>query len=57
MGFLHWLALLFVALRLCGVIDWPWPLVLSPILVPLALSLAALFAAWAADRARKRKWK
>lgn len=57
MGFLHWLALLFVALRLCGVVDWPWPLVLSPILVPLALSLAALFAAWAADRARKRKWK
>lgn len=30
MTFCDWLTLLFIALKLCGVIDWGWVLVLSP---------------------------
>ena len=39
------LQIVFVVLKLCGVIDWPWWLVLSPMLlaVPLAVLLSILF--------------
>jgi hypothetical protein len=30
-GFWGVLALLFIVLKLAGVIDWPWPWILSPI--------------------------
>ena len=33
------LGIAFIVLRLCGVIDWPWWAVLSPIWVPIALLL------------------
>lgn len=39
-GFLGLLALLFIALKLCGVIDWPWGWVLAPLWAPWALVAA-----------------
>lgn len=33
-GFLPALTLLFIALKLCGVIDWWWILVLGPLWIP-----------------------
>jgi len=39
MSFLGWLCLLFIALKLTGHIDWPWLLVLAPVLVPMAITL------------------
>ncbi len=41
------LLLLFFALRVCGVINWPWYWILSPLLLPIVLvlicSLVVLF--------------
>lgn len=37
MKFLPTLMLLFIALKLTGVINWSWWLVLSPFLIPLLL--------------------
>ena len=37
LGFSEALTILFIALRLCGVIDWPWLWVVSPIWITLAL--------------------
>jgi len=44
MGFLPALCLLFIALKLCGVIDWCWFWVLSPIVLPFGFALTVLFA-------------
>ena len=33
------LAIAFIVLRLCNVIDWAWVWVLAPLWIPLALSL------------------
>ena len=38
-GFFGLLTILFIALKLTGVIDWPWLLVLSPLLVSIAVGL------------------
>lgn len=38
-GFFGLLTILFIALKLTGVIDWPWLLVLSPLLVSIAIAL------------------
>jgi len=43
-GFNGLLALLFIALKLCNVIDWSWLWVLSPLWIPVVL-LIAIFAA------------
>lgn len=43
-SFLELLTLLLIGLRLADVIDWPWWLVLAPLLAPLAVELAAVFA-------------
>lgn len=39
-GLLGWLTVLFVGLKLTGVIAWSWWLVLLPALLPLALAAA-----------------
>lgn len=39
LGFAEALTILFVALKLCGVIDWSWLWVLSPIWITLGLVL------------------
>lgn len=30
---------IFLVLKLCGVINWPWILVLAPIWIPLAIAV------------------
>lgn len=37
MGFLPALALIFITLKLCGVIGWSWLWVLAPIWIPFSL--------------------
>jgi hypothetical protein len=39
------LAVLFIALKLTGVIAWPWVWVLSPIWIPVLLALIVILAA------------
>lgn len=39
-GFLSLLGLLFIGLRLAGLIDWPWWVVLSPIWGQLAVLMS-----------------
>ena len=41
-GLFGMLGLVLVALRLSGVIDWPWLVVLAPIWVPVAFVVAFL---------------
>ena len=43
LGFLDLLILLFIGLKLTNNIDWSWWWVLSPFLIPLSLSIIALF--------------
>ena len=48
------LAIAFIVLKLCNVITWSWLWVLSPLWIPLALTiliiLIAVLIAWIADR-------
>ena len=37
LGFAEALTILFTALKLCGVIDWPWLWVVSPIWISIGL--------------------
>ena len=39
------LFLVFFALKLCGVIDWPWIWVLAPLWIPLGLAIIIFIAA------------
>lgn len=39
-GFTGLLTIVFITLKLCGVITWPWLWVLSPIWISLALVLS-----------------
>ena len=41
-GFFGLLGIVFITLKLCGVIDWEWWLVLAPIWVPMAIALIVL---------------
>lgn len=38
-GFFGLLTILFIALKLCNVIDWSWWWVLSPLWIPIALAI------------------
>lgn len=42
-GFAYVLAFLFIILKICGVISWPWGWVLSPIWIH-AIIMAAVYA-------------
>ena len=46
-GFCGLLGIAFIVLKLCGVIDWSWWLVLLPIYGPATLLVAFLVAAFA----------
>lgn len=37
------LTIVFIALKLTGVINWPWVLVLLPMLIPIGVVAALLF--------------
>lgn len=54
MGFISYLTLLFIALKLCGVIDWSWLWVLSPLWITFSviavISIAAGLIANLKDR-------
>lgn len=55
-NFFELLGVVFIVLRLCGVIDWPWVWVLAPIWVPICLwMLAVLIAFIVAARKRRRR--
>lgn len=41
-GFFEVLGLVFIVLKLCGVIDWSWWWVLAPIWMPIALVLGII---------------
>ena len=41
-GFFGLLGIVFITLKLVGVIDWEWWLVLAPIWVPMAIALIVL---------------
>lgn len=41
-GFFEALGLVFIVLKLCGVIDWSWWWVLAPIWMPVALVLGII---------------
>lgn len=45
-NFFEVLGIVFIILRLCGVIDWPWVWVLAPIWVPIGLWLLAVLIAF-----------
>jgi len=44
-GFFGLLGLLFIALKLCGVISWSWWFVLMPIYLPIAIGLLLILIA------------
>lgn len=44
-GFSGLLGLLFIALKLCGVIDWSWWWVLAPFWIPIALVIVIILVA------------
>lgn len=51
LGFTSALQIVFITLKLCKVIDWPWVWVLSPTWVPLGIiififALAYMFDKW-----------
>lgn len=41
-GFAGLLTIVFIVLKLCGVISWPWLLVLSPIWISTAIAICVL---------------
>lgn len=47
-GFTGLLTLIFIVLKLCGVISWSWWWVLAPAWIPLALGISILIVTWAA---------
>lgn len=53
-SFVEGLALIFIALRLCGVIDWPWVLVLIPIWLPALLIMIVFAVAIVRDKWEQR---
>lgn len=58
MGLLESLAVLFIALKLCGVITWSWVWVLSPLIVVAAIILFAsltMLVAYFSTRPRRKK--
>jgi len=42
MSFTSALTIVFIVLKLCKVIDWPWLWVLSPILISIALTILVI---------------
>ena len=53
MRFLEVLALIFIVLKLCGVITWSWWWVLSPIFIDIALALILLLILGITNGSRK----
>ena len=58
-GFLGALTILFIGLKLCGVIKWSWLWVLSPMWGPIALILVVIAVVVALEiiKTKKREWR
>lgn len=56
-GFFGLLAIVFIVLKLIGVIDWEWQWVLAPIWIPLILILIALLVFLIVCKFYKRKYQ
>ena len=54
-NFFELLGIVFIILRLCGVIGWPWVWVLAPIWVPIGLWLLAVLIAFILAMLKDRK--
>lgn len=52
-GFTGLLTIVFIVLKLCGVIDWSWILVLSPIWIVIVLIIVIVFIALVVEEMRK----
>ena len=55
-GFAEALAVLFIALKLTGVIDWPWLWVLSPIWISLCIVIVIGIIIFVIGEVAKRRW-
>ena len=58
-GFLDLLAIAFIVLKLCGVINWSWWWVLAPIWIQVAIIIIVVIiivAVGAHDNAKKKEW-
>ena len=42
LGFMHWLQLILITLKLCGILEWSWFWVLSPIWATLLFGVVVL---------------
>lgn len=51
------LAMIFMVLKLCGIITWSWLWVLCPVWIPLAIALFAVFGVWILTLSGKKKGK
>ena len=55
------LTLLFIALKLCGVIDWSWWWVLSPVWVVLGIAVVVtigiLIVKWYRQKEENERWR
>jgi hypothetical protein len=56
-NFFELLGIVFIILRLCGVIDWPWVWVLAPIWMPIGLYglVFLIVVIWAKLKDRKER--
>lgn len=52
-GFTGILAIVFIVLKLCGVIDWHWGWVLAPIWIPAVLVIILIIIAIIMDKKGK----
>ena len=55
-GFAEALAILFIALKLTHVIDWPWLWVLSPIWISIAIVIVIGLIIFIIGEVTKRRW-
>lgn len=56
MGFISTLTLIFIVLKLVGVIDWSWAWVLSPIWISAVCLMIVFGAILIGGRIKKGKW-
>lgn len=56
MGFLEVLTIIFVVMKLVGLIDWSWWLVLLPSIISVVIYCAALFFIWLKTEKEFRKY-
>lgn len=56
LGIVSILTIIFVILKLCGVIEWSWLWVFSPIWISLLITAIAFAVILIAGRIKKGKW-